>query len=196
MKARLGIYGGLLALSLTACATDDPRQGGLFGGLVGLSSGAYRERISEERTSLQTEKARHQEEVEDGQRLDGLLKEKQSEAIDLEHAVYAIGQDIEALESDIKALKKEETLTRDQIETAEADLVALQRKIDRIEAARGAEEQAKALGADADVDTDPAEFGEPSQDQVSDLRAYIVELQKAIDALQSTRDNLAVSSAD
>ena len=47
-KAALGGLGALAGALLGGCATtDDPREGGLDGGLYGLSSGAYDRRIDE-----------------------------------------------------------------------------------------------------------------------------------------------------
>lgn len=44
----------LATLLLTACkTTDDPREGGFFGGVQGLSTGAYEKRIQEREARLQ-----------------------------------------------------------------------------------------------------------------------------------------------
>jgi chromosome segregation ATPase len=42
----------MVALILCGCITDDPRQGGLLGGIQGLSSGSYERRLYERETSL------------------------------------------------------------------------------------------------------------------------------------------------
>ncbi len=43
----------LLACGLTACAvSDDPRQGGLFGGISGLTSGSYQQRLDQRQQQI------------------------------------------------------------------------------------------------------------------------------------------------
>ncbi|MEM7043329.1 MAG: hypothetical protein AAF543_11015, partial [Pseudomonadota bacterium] len=43
-------------LLLAGCTTtDDPRQGGFFGGLAGIFGGAYEQGIADEKTALEAE---------------------------------------------------------------------------------------------------------------------------------------------
>lgn len=182
------ILGIATAMLLLGCTSDDPNEGGFFGGLVGLGSGAYQDRVADETAALSAEQARYDKEVADGETLDGAFKQRQSYALDVELELVSLRREIEDLGTEIEALEREQTITRDEVATAEADVISLRQDIDRLEAERQAHEQAKALGADAGPDTDPAEFGEPSPEEVSRLRAYINKLQEAVDALKSARD--------
>lgn len=177
-----------VGLLLSACTSDDPRQGGFFGGLIGLGRGSYDARIDDKANALEREQARYQEEVDDGEQLDGIIKEREAYALDIEREVVTLRAEVDDLDAEIKALRNEEALARDDVARAEADVASLLENIDRLEAAQAADEEAKALGADAGPDADPAEFGEPAQDaEVSELRAYIEKLRKAVDALKETR---------
>ncbi|MDH3663134.1 MAG: hypothetical protein OEU92_24460 [Alphaproteobacteria bacterium] len=176
-----------VATLLGGCTTDDPNQGGLLGGLIGLGSGAYEERVADETAALRAEEIRYREEIDDKEGLDRALRESRAQAFDLKDQLASIRREVDGLEAEITVLQRDETVTRDEVEKAEADVATLLDDIDRIEAEREAHEQARALGADAEPDTDPAEFGEPPREQVSDLRAYIIELQQAVDALKATR---------
>ncbi|MGI9485567.1 MAG: hypothetical protein ACR2RF_06745 [Geminicoccaceae bacterium] len=178
-------------LLLTGCATDDPRKGGFFGGLFGLGSGAYAARVDGEKAELRAEEARYQEEFEGREILDQTLEERRAEAFDLKGRVASLREGVEDLDAEIERLEREKTFTQDEVDAAEAGVALLVDDIDRIEAEQEMLEQAKALGADADQDADPLEFGEPPREQVSDLRAYIIKLQEALDGLKSARERQA-----
>lgn len=68
------IYPGTLgALLLVGCqTTDDPREGGFIGGVGGLSSGAYEQRIQEREESLD--------------RLQGIQEELETQRADLDNS--------------------------------------------------------------------------------------------------------------
>ncbi len=189
MRALLPALG--IAAALAACTTDDPREGGLVGGLVGLGSGTYERRIVEETEALETEKLRHRDEAEAHAMLSRDRSERRELAAELELELSALHEQVDKLDVEIAALRRREAVTQDDVAKAEADVAALLDDIDRIEAERDADERARALGADAGRESDPAAFGEPPKEQVSDLRAYIDRLQKAIDALKETRERHA-----
>lgn len=185
LLAVLFLNAGIL---LAGCTTDDPNKGGLLGGLFGLGSGSYAERIDDEKAALEAEEVRYQEEAAGSERLGQTLEGRRAQAADLKLEVVALRQDIEGLNAEIEGLQREETVTQDEVEEAEANVALLIDDIDRIEKEQEVIEQAKALGADADQDTDPIEFGEPPREEVSDLRAYIIKLQEAVDGLKSARE--------
>ena len=179
------------ALLLAGCTTDDPDKGGLFGGLIGIGSGAYEERVADQTAALKTEEIRYKSEVDGNRELDRALRERRSQASDLQRQLASLRQQVDGLDVEIEALRREGTVTGDEVEKAESNVASILDEIDRIESEQVVHEKAKALGADGDPDTDPAEFGEPPSEQVSDLRAYIIELQEAVDALKSARERHA-----
>ena len=184
-----GTFACLAVMALLAgCSSNDPREGGLLGGLVGLGSGAYQERVVDEKAALQAERVRYQDETEGKAQLEDTLMHRQSHALDMERELVLLRAEIDAIDAEIAAIEKEKVVTRDKVEEVKAAVAILLDDIDRIKAEQAAQEQAKVLGADAGPEADPAEFGEPPLEQVSDLRAYINKLQAAVDALKATRD--------
>lgn len=184
-----GALAGLTAMVLLAgCTTDDPREGGLLGGLVGLGSGTYQERVIDEKAALQAERVRFEEETDGKIALEDTLMQRRSYALDVERELVTLREEIDAIDAEIATIESEEVITRDEVDKVKAAVADLLDDIDRIKAEQAAQERAKALGADAGPEADPAEFGEPSVEQMSDLRAYINKLQAAVDALKATRD--------
>lgn len=179
------------AVLISGCASDNPNEGGFFGGLVGLGSGAYGERVAAEKAALEAEEVRYQNEVGGRDELDQTLERRRVRAEDLEEQAAFLKREMADLDTEIAALQENEDVTQEQVIKAEADIAVILGDIDQIEAEQAAHERARALGADADQDADPAEFGEPPREQVSDLRAYIDKLQDAVDALKSTREKRA-----
>ncbi|MGI9510614.1 MAG: hypothetical protein ACR2QJ_14835 [Geminicoccaceae bacterium] len=188
LKMSWPCFGMLAALLVAGCTNDDPKEGGLLGGLVGLGSGSYDKRIDDETATLQAETVRYQQQIESNEQLDQSLREGREHASDLQLEVVSLEVEMDGLDAEIVTLQDEESLTEEVVEKAKADVASLRHRIDRIEAEQKAHEEAKALGADADPETDPAAFGEPPRDQVTDLRAYINKLQAAVDALKHTRE--------
>ncbi|MGI9421247.1 MAG: hypothetical protein ACR2RA_25755 [Geminicoccaceae bacterium] len=189
------LMAGAAAL-LTGCATDDPNQGGLFGGLIGLGSGAYQERVVTEEAALDAEEARYQGELDSQAHLDLSLTERRAQAAELGDQLASLRAEVDVLDAEIAVLQDEESVTVEQVERAEADVATLLDDIDRIEQDRTAIEEARAIGADAGPDADPSEFGEPPREQVSELRAYINKLQEAVDALKSARERRTQAAGD
>ncbi|MDO8607615.1 MAG: hypothetical protein Q7R40_13845 [Phaeospirillum sp.] len=94
-------WGAIIApLVLTACAvSDDPRAGGIIGGISGISSGAYDRRVQDRQdaaTSLQAENDALEHRVKEVQaRREAASKERESTA-----------RQLAALQGDLTSLKK------------------------------------------------------------------------------------------
>lgn len=189
MRAR-ALMGGI-ALIASGCASDDPGKGGFFGGLIGLGSGSYERRVADRTEAWKAEEARYQEELASKNELDGTLRDRRTRAVYLERQVVMLQQDIDELNAEIDSLETEEDVTSEEIDQAEAGVASLLKDIDELESERAAQKQAKSLGAEADSETDPAQFGEPPPEKVSELRAYITKLQEAVEELKTARDRHA-----
>lgn len=183
-------------LLLAGCTSDDPRKGGLLGGLIGLGSGSYDERVDNEKAALKAEQARYRGEVRGSEKLDRGMTERAAGAEALKRQVMELRQATQSLEADIEDIRRKETVTRGEVANAEANVALLLDDIDRIGDEQEAHARAELLGADAGPDADPAEFGEPPREQVSDLRAYIVKLQQAVDELKSARERRLSEAGD
>ena len=195
MKATSSITCLGLGLLLSACAADDPKKGGFLGGLAGLGKGTYQSRVDSETSELAAEKVRHQDELDKRVDLIRSVASHRQRADDLEQRLTLLRSETKALDLEIETLREEEDLTTDRVANVEADVATLLDDINQVENDQDVQDRAKALGADADEDTDPAIFGEPPRDEVSDLRAYITKLQKAVDELKLARHRQAAEKA-
>jgi chromosome segregation ATPase len=101
----------LFVITVGGCAgttSTDPKEGGLIGGIRGISSGKYEERIKQREERLQ--------------RLKETQKELDSEQAALEAERNAKGEKVQAQQRELdELLKKTETLTRD-VENFQAEL--------------------------------------------------------------------------
>lgn len=187
MMRAFALMGGIV-LIVGGCAADDPGEGGFFGGLIGLGSGSYERRIADRTEAWKSEETRYQEELASKNQLDDTVRDRRTRAVYLERQVAMLQQHIDELNAEIDSLETEENVTSEEIEQAEAGVASLLKDIDELEEEKAAQEQARSLGAEADSETDPAQFGEPPPEKVSELRAYITKLQEAVEELKTARD--------
>ncbi len=171
-------------LATSACTTDDPTQGGFFGGLAGIASGSYERRIDEQSAAWIEEEARYQEEVATKVTLDTALSERRSQAVYLERQTRLFEKDAAALHAEVAALRTDKDATVDQIVETEADVARLLDQIDKVQS----EQEPPASGSSA-VGTggDPDAEGASTGDKIGELRGYIVELQDTLEALKAAR---------
>ena len=104
---------GIAVLSGCATVSDDPREGGLLGGLSGISSGAYDARVSEREDRLKR------------------LREMQAD-LDAEK-----GQ----LEAQRSAAQRQLQVEQARLQRLDAEVVALQSKVDGLAGAQGQDRQ-------------------------------------------------------
>ena len=120
---RMFIFTILLPAVLTACAgSNDPRQGGLFGGLHGLNSGAYDARIQDRQDELNRQQAVNQELKEQSETLESEVQLRDYKLTLEQQRVTRMEEDISRLESDVNQLKAKSDKQKNEI-------AALQRKI-------------------------------------------------------------------
>ena len=113
----------VLAAVLTACAvSNDPRQGGLFGGLHGLNSGAYDARVRDRQDELNRQQAVNQDLKEQSEALESEAQLRDYELTLEQQRVAKMERDLSNLESDVNLLKVKS-------DKQKSEIVALQRKI-------------------------------------------------------------------
>jgi chromosome segregation ATPase len=131
----------LLLLFVGGCASTDPREGGLIGGVQGISTGEYEDRVEERKERLQRLKEIQQELDENQAALEAEkeakaveIGEQQRQLDELDKKTEALGADIDRFEAGLgeEAAKKEEL---------RESLTKLQNEIDSLseESAKGIE---------------------------------------------------------
>ncbi len=113
----------VLTAVLTACAvSNDPRQGGLFGGLHGLSSGAYDARVRDRQDELNRQQTYNQELKEQSETLESEVQLRDYQLTLEQQRVARLERDLSILESDVNQLKAKS-------DKQKTEIAALQRKI-------------------------------------------------------------------
>jgi len=96
----------VLSAALTACAvSNDPRQGGLLGGLHGLNSGAYDARVRERQDELNRQQSFNQGLKEQSKTLESEAQLRDYELTLEQQRVAKMESDLSSLESDVNRLK-------------------------------------------------------------------------------------------
>lgn len=142
-----------LAVVVSGCATsNDPRKGGFFGGLSGINSGAYDERVQQ-----------RQEEFIRQQKISSDLK---TTSLGLEHEAQARGAELDAerqrlseLDENLVKLKADVEKIKATTAKQKSDYAALKQKINNqiklVHAQQGAMDELKRVGGSA---ADPARY--------------------------------------
>lgn len=99
----------LLFLLLTSCASIDPREGGLVGGIVGIQSGAYdKQKRSLENRVSQSEKSRNSL-LAESRRLDAeLAKSRRAERYEIQR-VNSISKRVAVFRNRVRLLSKDQS---------------------------------------------------------------------------------------
>lgn len=131
----------LLAILLGGCATSsDPRQGGLFGGISGLSSGTYEQRVQEREGRLD-ESQRSQAELsaesarlerEKGERL-ALVAQERDRFVKLDRDVQGLERKVKALSTQAGGSDKQALEAQQRVAALKVQLANQGRAIDALE---------------------------------------------------------------
>lgn len=179
----------MMMLSISACASEDPSQGGFFGGLAGLWTGSYEERVTDKTASWRADERRYQEELEVGDELDGTVREQHDQVAGLERQAAALEGDVVTLNDEIEALRAKETVTSEDLAEAESRLASLTADLDGLKAEQEAQRQARALIAESDESVSiPGADEQVDDGEIIELRAEIDQIDEAIADLKSGRE--------
>lgn len=120
------VIAGIGAL-LSACqTTSDPTQGGLFGGIGGLASGSYDQRVQDRQQNLENEQDNNVALAREKQRVDQQGSATRAKLTRLEEE-YA------TLSGDIKAMEKQLASAKDQNSDLKSRLDQLQKQVDLVQ---------------------------------------------------------------
>lgn len=118
------------ACALAGCQTTstDPTQGGFFGGVYGLSSGAYDQRIDERQQKLENEQDRNVALTRENERLSQQQVATRARLTQLEEDYAALTDDLDAMrrrlaeaEGDTEALERQRAQLQQQVDLAKSD---------------------------------------------------------------------------
>ena len=114
----------ILTTALIACSvSSDPRQGGLLGGLRGLSTGTYDARVQQRQAELDHQQDISQELKEQADNLENEAKAKDIALASEQQILSEIENDLSNLKSDLNRLNSES-------EQQKSDIAAQNRKIE------------------------------------------------------------------
>jgi chromosome segregation ATPase len=141
---------GVAALCLGACAapSTDPREGGFVGGVHGLSSGAYEERVREREESLQRLRDAQQELQREQERLE-VERAARAREVDLQRRrLDELAAETAALERDVSRYQAREAEASAEQSRLRSELQGLEGRIRRLSERAGPDADVQALEAE------------------------------------------------
>lgn len=111
---------------LTGCATtNNPREGGFFGGVAGLSSGAYDERLKHRKYDLAQQQSVNQDLTHESKRLNSYNRKLGKEVASLTE----MDKKLSDLQKEINNLKAKSNKQKDDIDTLAQRIKSVRQKI-------------------------------------------------------------------
>lgn len=153
MKAPALSLLALMALSASGCqtASTDPREGGLMGGITGLQSGAYDERVRERQDRLAEMRALQGELDSERSDLDGRRAALQREVAEERSRLARLGRDIAGLDSSVAELSARRGSDDARVEALQRRIVELKAQAGRQQRTLDALEGSGVGGTDLDL---------------------------------------------
>jgi chromosome segregation ATPase len=143
----LAVAGGLLAVA--GCNTTDPKQGGFFGGVGGMASGNYDDRIAQREASLARLKAAESDLSTQRTSLEAQESAKQAQIASLRSSIYRLDRETEALKRQVASLSAQDSASSARLQDLRSRLATLDRRISGVQS--GADALEGASGTSADV---------------------------------------------
>ncbi len=171
----------VLTALLSACAvSNDPRKGGFFGGLSGINSGAYDERVQQSQNDLNRQQNINKELKDTSKNLEGEVQARSDELSTEQQRLTALDGDLTKLDADVGKLKA----TTAKQKTDVADLkrkIGIQRK--RIQSQQKAIDELERAGGSA---ADPARYKVllKERDRLAVEQKRLLEYSKALNDAQ------------
>jgi septal ring factor EnvC (AmiA/AmiB activator) len=162
-----------LLVVITGCATtSDPRQGGLFGGIAGLSSGAYEERLKQRENDLAQQQSTHQDLTQESIRLKGDTQKLESELASLTE----MDEKLSDLQKEIDQLQAKSDKQKDEIATLKKNIEKVRKKI---KYQQGALEELDHIGGKA-TDPDRYKILKEERNRLADEYNKLINFSKAL----------------
>lgn len=141
----------VLAVSSTAFAeSDNPREGGFFGGLIGLKSGAYDSRVQQRKDELSRQESINQDLKEKQNALEKEAKASEIELADEQQRLDDLDEDLASLESDVNNLNTKSGKQKNEIAAIKRKIKDQRQRMKSQQSALKALERAGGSAADPD----------------------------------------------
>jgi chromosome segregation ATPase len=141
------VVGGLVGVA--GCNTTNPKEGGFFGGVGGMASGAYDQRIEERQASLNRLRAAEAELSGERQSLEAQERARQAEIARLRAGVSQLDRETQSLKREVAGLQARDSTSAARLSELRERLSALDRRLDGVK--RGTDALEGADGTSADV---------------------------------------------
>jgi len=123
-------------LLLAACASDNPREGGFFGGVAGINSGNYDRRIEEREQSLQRLNSIKQELGEEQAQLHSEKQRKEARLAGLKRQLTQLYEETDQLTRQLDQKRAESAAGQQKLARLKQDLAGLRQDIATVESQR------------------------------------------------------------
>jgi hypothetical protein len=134
------VVGVVLSATLVAgCASENPREGGFIGGVAGLSSGTYDERIYARQGSLEGLKAARTDLESEQVGLESKKSASQRRVQSERNRLAKLTADTRQLSARVKTLKAEDVRQQGQIADLKQRAATLEGKLEQADRASGAD---------------------------------------------------------
>jgi septal ring factor EnvC (AmiA/AmiB activator) len=125
--------------SVTGCTvTDDPSQGGLVGGVYGLSSGAYDKRVAERQARLDAVRGERQTSEQQQQVLQSYEAKTRAQKAQLANQVTTLSNDTQQLSRNVASLQTQNAQTAKKKAELERRLAEVNAQIAQLQRSGGA----------------------------------------------------------
>ncbi len=166
---------------LSGCvANENPKEGGLFGGIHGLSSGSYERRVQEREDNLAKMRALQQELNQETTSLDAQKQQRQMILDEERRQLATLNTDVKALEIKLASMQKEKGSSDKRLTDIQTRLTNLKSGLSTQQNSLDALEGNGVGGADSLEGTGT---GMPTDSRRQQLEAQRLELQQEYDDL-------------
>ena len=149
---RTGVFLSVLSLLASGCASSsDPREGGFLGGVQGLQSGTYEERIRTREESLNRLRALQQDLDAEQAELEGQKADLEEELALERQSLAALDREVSRLEQSVDTFQANDVQQKRQVQELQARLDELKSKMQVQTSALDALEGSGTGGTDQDL---------------------------------------------
>lgn len=150
MNKKLLIIIVLAASSTAFAASDNPREGGFFGGLFGINSGAYDARVQQRKDELSRQENINRDLKEKQDVLEKEAKAAEFELAEEQQRVNDLDEDLASLESDVNTLNVKSAKQKAELATIKRKIKDKRQRIKSLQSELKALEQSGGSAANSD----------------------------------------------